>query len=383
MKKAIIVVVAVLLLAGAGLYAFRGKENGLKYRTEKVVKGEIVAAVSATGTVNPVKTVLVGTQVSGTIKALYADFNAAVTAGQLIALIDQSTFQQQVEQARANLLAARANVEKATAARNDAKRVFERAKNLIAKGFISQGEFDTAQTNVEATEAGLSAAKAAVAQTEAAARIAETSLQYTRITSPVDGIVIARNVDVGQTVAASFQTPTLFSIAEDLTKMQIDTNIAEADIGRISEGQDVDFRVDAYPDAVFKGTVFQVRNAPVTVQNVVTYDTVVKVENADLKLKPGMTANVSIIVDRRQGALKIPNAALRFAPPNAEKAKGPGVFVLENGKPVRIAITKGISDGNFTEVGGAGVEEGREIVLEVLDKAKKSGTPPPGMMMRH
>lgn len=383
MKKAIIAVVVVLLLAGAGLYAFRGKENGPKYRTEKVVKGEIVAAVSATGTVNPVKTVLVGTQISGTIKALHADFNAQVKAGQLIALIDPSTFQQQVAQAHANLLAARANVEKAAAARNDAKRIFDRAKGLLAKSFISQGEFDSAQTNVEATEAGLSAAKAAVAQAEASERIAGTNLQYTKIISPVDGIVIARNVDVGQTVAASFQTPTLFSIAEDLTKMQIDTNIAEADIGRIREGQDVDFRVDAYPDATFKGRVFQVRNAPITVQNVVTYDTVVKVENPDLKLKPGMTANVAIIVDRREGALKVPNAALRFAPPNAEKAKGPGVFVLEDGKPVRIAITKGISDGSFTEAGGPGLDEGREVVLEVLDKAKKPGAPPPGMMMRH
>ncbi|MBI5525540.1 MAG: efflux RND transporter periplasmic adaptor subunit [Deltaproteobacteria bacterium] len=381
MKKVLVILVVVAALGAAGVVAFRSKENGPKYRTEKVVKGDITAVVSATGIVNPVRTVLVGTQVSGVIKALNADFNSAVKAGQLVAQIDPATFEAQREQARANVQSARANLEKAEASFADMNRVAARVRDLHSKKFAAQGDLDTAETNLTAAKAAVSAARAAVAQAEAAERVAETNLRYTRIVSPVDGTVIARNVDVGQTVAASFQTPTLFSIAEDLAKMQIDTNVAEADIGRVREGQDVEFRVDAYPDATFSGVVFQVRNAPITVQNVVTYDVVVKVDNSDLRLKPGMTANVSIVVDRRPGVLKVPNAALRFAPPNAEKAKGPGVYVLEGGKPVRVAVTRGISDGSFTEVAAAELSEGAEVVVELVDKSKKPTRPPSGMMM--
>jgi HlyD family secretion protein len=381
MKKVLVILVVVAAFGAAGVIAFRSKENGPKYRTEKVVRGDITAVVSATGIVNPVRTVLVGTQVSGVVKALFADFNSTVRAGQLVAQIDPATFEAQREQARANVQSARANLEKAEASHADMSRIAARVRDLHAKKFAAQGELDTAETNLASAKAAVSAARAAVAQAEAAERVAETNLRYTRIVSPVDGTVIARNVDVGQTVAASFQTPTLFSIAEDLAKMQIDTNVAEADIGRVREGQEVEFRVDAYPDVTFSGVVFQVRNAPITVQNVVTYDVVVNVDNTDLRLKPGMTANVSIVVERKQGVLKVPNSALRFSPPNAEKVKGPGVHVLDAGKPARVAVKRGISDGNSTEVASDGLSEGTEVVVEVLDKSKKPSRPPSGMMM--
>src|SRR4030042_1200422 len=312
-------------------------------------------AVSATGTVNPVTTVLVGTQVSGTIKELYVDFNSSVKKGKMIARIDPALFEAQVNQAKANFLSAKANLEKAGATLVDAKRTMERNKELLSKNLIAQSDLETAETSYETAKASVSAAKSQVAQTEAALSLAETNLHYTKIVSPVDGIVVSRNVDVGQTVAASFQTPTLFSIAQDLTKMQIDTNVAEADIGNVKVKQDVEFTVDAYPDTTFKGKVWQVRNAPITVQNVVTYDVVIQVDNPELKLKPGMTANVSIIISMKKDVLKIPNAALRFKMNETEKkttekkaAGGPGVWILEQGKPERIAISPGISDGRYT-----------------------------------
>jgi HlyD family secretion protein len=217
-----------------------------------------------------------------------------------------------------------------------------------------------------------------VAQNEAALSSAETNLRYTKIISPVDGIVVSRNVDVGQTVAASFQTPTLFSIAQDLTKMQIDTSVAEADIGKVKVGQDVEFTVDAYSDTTFKGKVLQVRNAPITVQNVVTYDVVIQVDNPDFKLKPGMTANVSLIISIEKDVLKIPNASLRFRPPEKgapvpgkkSEKKRPGVWILENGKPKRVPVTLGISDGSYTEIVSGDLKEGQELIVESLAKAK-------------
>jgi len=214
-----------------------------------------------------------------------------------------------------------------------------------------------------------------MAQTEAALKITETNLRYTKIVSPVNGTVVSRNVDTGQTVAASFQTPTLFNIAQDLTKMQVDSSVAEADIGKIQVGQPVEFTVDAYPDSPFKGSVSEIRNAPVTVQNVVTYDVVVKVDNPELKLKPGMTANVSIIVSSKSDVLRIPNAALRFRPSDQQKIsekreKGSGVWVLENRKLKRIAITTGISDGTYTELLSGEISEGQEVIVESLSKPK-------------
>lgn len=374
MKKILIVSGIIIVIAVAGFILLRGKGSEPQYRFDKVSRGDIEMAVTATGTVNPVTTVLVGTQVSGTIKNIYVDFNSPVKKGQLIARIDPALFEAQVNQAGANLLSAKANLEKAKATLADAERTMNRNKELFAKNLIARSDLDTAETNYETAKASVSAAKSQIAQTEAALSLAETNFYYTKIVSPVEGIVVSRNVDVGQTVAASFQTPTLFSIAQDLTKMQIDTNVAEADIGKVEVGQEVEFTVDAYSETTFKGKVWQVRNAPITVQNVVTYDVVIQVANPDLKLKPGMTANVSIIVSTKKDILKIPNAALRFKPAEKTKAapqqKGSAVWILEQDKPKRMPISTGISDGNYTELTSGEIKEGQELIVESLTKTK-------------
>ncbi len=376
MKKILLGVLLVTVLGITAFIFFRNKDNGLKYRTEKLSKGDIVQAITATGAVNAVTTVLVGTQVSGTIKNIYVDFNSPVKKGQLIAQIDPAIFDAQVAQAGANVLSAKANVEKAEVALADAKRTLNRQKELFTKNLIARSDVDAAETAYYTAGTQVSAAKAQLSQTEAALRISETNLRYTSIVSPVNGIVVSRNVDTGQTVAASFQTPTLFNIAQDLTKMQIDSSVAEADIGKIQVGQPVEFTVDAYPDSPFQGKVSEIRNAPITVQNVVTYDVVVKVDNPELKLKPGMTANVSIIVSSKKDILRISNTALRFRPPSekrdltAKKGKGSGVWVLENKKLKRIAITTGISDGTYTELLSGEIREGQEVIVESLEKPK-------------
>jgi HlyD family secretion protein len=377
----ILIVVFVILL-----FVFKGNGNQPGYRTEPVTKGDIQATVTATGTVNAVTTVLVGTQVSGTINKLYVDFNSRVKKGQIIAQIDPSTFESQVLQSRANLLSARANLDKAETTLVDAKRTFERNKELFAKNLIARSDLDTAETNYQADRAQVSASKAQVEQAKASLDYSKQNLAYTKILSPVDGVVISRNVDVGQTVASSFQTPTLFTIAQDLTKMQIDTNVAESDIGVVKVGQDVEFTVDAYPDTTFKGKVWQIRQAPITVQNVVTYDVVIQVNNRDFKLMPGMTANVSIIITTKNDVLRITNAALRFrfserpagagggAGAGTADKKGPVVWVLENGKPKRVPLTPGVSDGNYTEVVSGDLKEGQPLIVEQLKK-NKSQTP--------
>jgi len=376
MKKILLAFVVIIALSAGAYFIFRSNENEQKFRTEKISKGDIVQSITATGTVNAVTTVLVGTQVSGTIKNILVDFNSVVKKGQLIAQIDPAIFDSQVEQARANVLSAKANVEKAVVALADSKRTLNRQKELFAKNLIARSDVDAAETAYDTAVTQVSAAKAQLSQSQAALSIAETNLRYTRIVSPVNGTVVSRNVDTGQTVAASFQTPTLFNIAQDLTKMQIDSSVAEADIGKIQVGQPVEFTVDAYPDSPFQGKVSEIRNAPINVQNVVTYDVVVKVENPELKLKPGMTANVSIIVSSKKDVLRISNTALRFRPPTekkdvtAKKGKGSGVWVLEDKKPKRIAITTGISDGTYTELLSGEIREGQEIIVESLAKPK-------------
>jgi HlyD family secretion protein len=387
-KKIIIGAVLVILLAAGTFFFLRSSNNGPKYRTQSAARGDIRATVTATGTMNAVTTVLVGTQVSGTISKLYVDFNSPVKKGQILAQIDPSTFQAQVDQAKANLMAAQANVQKAEASVVDTKRTLERNKTLFARNLIAKSDVDTAETNYLSAEAQLSASKAAVAQTKAALDFAETNFKYTKIISPVDGTVISRNVDVGQTVAASFQTPTLFNIAQDLTRMQIDTSVDEADIGKIKVDQPVEFSVDAYPDTTFKGKVSEVRIAPITVQNVVTYDVVVRVDNPDLRLKPGMTANVSIILEDKKGVLRVPNASLRFRPSEKSKdtaeqkgsaeQKGAAVWVLEDKKPKRVGVKSGISDGNYTEMLSGDLKEGDQVIVESLSGAKKSDTPVSG-----
>ena len=347
------IILVLILAAGFLFYWLKGeKGSGQKFRAMKVERGEISAIVTATGTINPVITVLVGSQVSGTIKALNADFNSRVKEGEVIAQIDPSIFEAQVDQGKANVLNsqanllnaqanlknAEANLVKAEVAVLDTKRTFDRNKELMTKQAIAQATLDTAQANydsavaqkesakaqLESSKAQIESAKAQIEQTKAALKLSDTNLRYTTIRSPVNGIVISRNVDVGQTVAASLQAPTLFTIAKDLTQMQVDTNVSEADIGRIVEGQEANFTVDAYPERTFRGKVSEIRNAPITIQNVVTYDVVIQVNNQDLKLKPGMTANVSILISHKEGVLKIPNAALRYRPAPAKKEEGGG-----------------------------------------------------------
>jgi HlyD family secretion protein len=370
MKKILITVF--LVFVGVMIYAFLSRESGLIYKTEKINRGDIQSACTATGTVNPLKTVLVGTQVSGRIKELYADYNSPVQKGQLVAEIDPATFEAQLEQSRANLLSARASLEKAEATLLEATRDLNRRKQLFKNSIIGKSELDTAQTNYEVAKSQVSVAKAQVVQAEAAFKFAETNLRYTSIFSPVDGVVISRNVDIGQTVAATFQTPTLFTIAQDLKKMQINTNVDEADIGKIEVGQIAEFFVDAYPEITFKGRIIQIRNAPIVVQNVVTYDVVITVDNPELKLKPGMTANVSIIFVTQKDVLRIPNAALRFRPANHENDKtGPKehcVWRVKNDKLECVEVKTGIDNYRYTELVSGDLAEGQEVIVGYLNQ---------------
>jgi HlyD family secretion protein len=368
LKKKALYLGGVIALAGAGFFGyaqfFQKEGSAEKYKTAKVERGNLSTFVTANGTVNPVTTVLVGSQVSGTIQKLNADFNSIVKKGQLIAQIDPAIFQAQVAQAsakaenakasllnaqadiataRSNIEASRANVVKARVSLEDTLRNLNRSLELFIKNLISASDRDAAQTShdsaaaqleatlaqnkaadaqMESAKARVESARAQIKQAEAELEMAQVNLDHTRITAPVNGIVISRNVDVGQTVAASLQAPTLFTIAQDLTEMQVETNVSEADIGRVVKEQETTFTVDAYPLMTFQGKVTEIRNAPITIQNVVTYNVVIHVKNPELKLKPGMTANVSILVSHKDSVLKIPNSALRFRPDFAKKEAG-------------------------------------------------------------
>jgi len=436
------------LSVGFGAWVMRGNSD-VQYRTTPADRGDIAYTISATGTPNAVVTVQVGSQVSGNIKTLYADFNTRVKKDQVVAQIDPQLFQAKVDQARANLNAAQASVlnaqaqihkneadvasakaavadakaneVKARSAVNDAKVKLDRRVELVKEGILSREDGDTAQatydqaqamleaaqaqtvaaqTNVTALQAQvevarsqLTSAQAQVKQSEAALKQAEVDLENTVIRAPVDGVVVARHVDVGQTVAASMQAPTLFDIAQDLTQMQVDTNVAEADVGRVQVGQQANFTVDAYPGHIFQGTVSSIRKAPINVQNVVTYDVVIAASNPDLKLFPGMTANVKILIDRHNDVLRIPNAALRFHPPDAaprtaQRAQSgqPGarrqavadqqtVWVMAgNEKPRPVAVTTGLTDGTYTEVSGGGLKPGDEVVVASFGKNTGAST---------
>jgi HlyD family secretion protein len=313
-----------LLLAGLVVLALiywwvRSGDEEAGYLTTAVERGMISQLVAATGTVNPVTTVQVGTYVSGPIKEIYVDFNSPVKKGQVAAKIDPRPFIMKVRQAEANLANAWAKVKKDEADLTYKKLTLERIQELLRRDLVSQDERDTARSNHEQAEAQIELDRAQVKQAEAALEEARVNLGYTDIVSPVDGVVIARNVDVGQTVAASFQTPVLFLIARDLTKMQVNANVSEADIGLVAEGNPASFTVDAYPERAFWGTIEQVRNSPLIVQNVVTYDVVISVDNLDFALKPGMTASVSVRVAHREDTLKVPLAALRFRPDKEER----------------------------------------------------------------
>ena len=411
MKKIASLAVLALAALGVGGYFYFKDPPKPQYKTLKVERGSIVSTVSATGTLNAVVTVQVGTQVSGTLSKLYVDFNSPVKKGQAIAQIDPALFSSAVEQARGNALSAVANLGKARVTLADAKRTLGRNQQLLEQGIVAQSDLDAAQTAYDSALTGISSAEASVMQTRGALKQAETNLDYSTIRSPVNGIVVSRNVDVGQTVAASFQTPTLFTIAQDLTKMEIDTSVDESDISRLKVGQPASFTVDAYPEQQFSGTVIQIRNAPIVTQNVVTYVTVIGVSNKDLRLMPGMTANVSVQTQKKDDILKIPSAALRFKPkagkeeklaragkdaggdsaklaqgaglgregkgdPRGGQRKGGGQRVyLETGdvSPAGVSVSTGISDGNFVELVSGDLKENDELIVEQVIEGKKPG----------
>ncbi len=403
------IIVAVIVVATGGYFLFLNSDSeGAKYRTEKVARGDVVVQVRATGTINPVIAVQVGSQVSGTIAKLFADYNSVVRQGQIIAQIDSTFLHASVREAEANLQRSQAQV-------NEARRSLKRTEELYKKELVSQADFDAAQTNYET-------AQAQFMQSEAALDRARVNLRYSVIRAPIDGVVISRDVDVGQTVAASLQAPRIFTIAKDLKRMQVEASVDEADIGQIHEGQNVTFTVDAYPQEEFRGKVTLVRLSPVIVQNVVTYTVIIEVPNEDMKLRPGMTATVSILVDKREDVLRVPALALRFQPTvevlekiaqekdkisegqaiaqprergeasqsagtngqfRGRRAGAPGggwrrdqgkggevpmrvarVWVMEKGKTLKqLMLRTGLSDSRYIEVVGGDIKEGDEIIV--------------------
>jgi HlyD family secretion protein len=373
---AIVVALSILLL----IIRQCRRGGDVAYQTAPVTRGPLTQLVTATGTLNPVVNVQVGSQVSGNIQKLFADFNSKVKAGDVVAQIDPVLFQATVTQAEGDLANAQAALELA-------KVTASRTQELVAKQNSAKADLDAAMASLHQAEANIKIKQGALDK-------ARADLEHCTIKSPVDGEVISRSVDVGQTVAASLQAPVIFAIANDLTKMQIDSNVAEADVGAVTVDQTVDFTVDAFPFRTFHGKVVQVRNAPITVQNVVTYDTVIGVSNDDLKLKPGMTANVSIIIDHRDDALQIKNAAFRYRPadssptPNPASSGKPGprgagrdrprnertVYVLSGGKPKPVQIKIGISDGIVTEV-TEGLKEGDPVVTAAVSAASPGQSP--------
>ncbi|HWL88011.1 MAG TPA: efflux RND transporter periplasmic adaptor subunit, partial [Polyangiaceae bacterium] len=424
-------VMGVVLLSGSGFGAWRyhltHKEPPVIYKTEKTEKRTIVGKVTASGTLAATVTVQVGTQVSGRIKALYADFNSPVKKGELVAKIDPLLFEAAVEQANANYLQAEAALNSSKATSMNADRQLARTKSLHDADLSSQQDLDTAETAAAVARANVGVSQASLAQAQAQLNQSKVNLSYTSIISPIDGTVISRSVDVGQTVAASLQAPIIFTIAEDLRKMKVDTNVAESDVGGLQDNMEVYFNVDAYPGQKFKGKIGQIRNAAQTVQNVVTYDAVIEVDNNDLKLRPGMTANTTIVYSERDHALSVPNAALRFRPPDlpdAEPAPPPTpgegrgggaasasaapaasasgrpsegppvprkharaqgskqeggqaktVWVLRNGAAVPVTVQVGLSDGTWTEIKGGDLAPGDEAIVDAT--LTGSGTPAP------
>jgi HlyD family secretion protein len=313
-RRRLLWLLLVPVLAAAVFFARRGRGDATEYTLGTVDRGDVVEVVGATGTLEAVTTVQIGSQVSGTIEGLFADFNSQVKKGQVIARLDPAIFEARLGQAQANLVAARANLDRAKATVEDTRLKFERARELAGQKLVPQSDLDTARSNYEGAVASVKAAEASVSQAVAAVNQARLDLSHTVITTPIDGVVISRSVDVGQTVAASFQAPTLFVIANDLRRMRVNASIDEADVGRVREGQQVIFHVDAYPERDFQGRVEQVRLNPTTVSNVVTYNAIVAVDNENLLLRPGMTATVSVQVRTAPDALRVPAAALRFRP---------------------------------------------------------------------
>ena len=410
-KKAIawIAAASVIGVGGAGWWQLSDSPKEPPYVTTPVQTASITQVVSSTGTLQAVVTVQVGSQVSGTIEKLFADFNTKVKAGQIVAQLNQDKFRAAEDQARANLLAAQSNIEKSKVGVADTLRTLERNRQLRTKDLMAQSDLDAAQAAYDAAVAQVEVNRAQAAQAQASLKQATVDLNNTVIRSPVDGLVISRNVDVGQTVAASLQAPTLFTIANDLARMEVHTNVDEADVGNVREAQEVTFTVDAFPSRRFRGRVHQVRNAPIVVQNVVTYVAVVRIDNKELLLKPGMTANVQFLVSRKEDVLTIPNMAMRFKPPEEKEeaqellrreqsrtapkvgerrtsrqsaAGGSGaggggtrrarIYLLKDDKAQPVEIQLGITDGSRTEVRSGDVKENDPVIIG-MSSADSSG----------
>ncbi|HEY5451676.1 MAG TPA: efflux RND transporter periplasmic adaptor subunit [Polyangia bacterium] len=425
MKKPLWIVLGLVVLVGGGVGIWQWRKHAAagaapRFETVAIDRGPITAKVTATGTLSALVTVQVGTQVSGRIKEILVDFNAPVKKGQVIARIEPALFQAAMESARANYLAAQGSIAKLEAQAENAKLQFDRAEQLFERKAIAQADLDTARATMRAANGDVVAAKGNMAQAQAALNQAKVNLDYTTIVSPTTGVVISRSVDVGQTVAASLSAPTLFLIAEDLTKMQVDTSVAEADIGKLKAEMDATFTVDAFPSRTFKGKIRQIRNAPQTQQNVVTYDAVIDVSNPGLELRPGMTANVTFIYDHRDSALRVANAALRFQPPpelaraawgggggpgqKGGGQRGPGsgegggrrmgggrpgggggetpdrrmLWVLRGPTPTPVRVRAGVSDGTNTEIETTELHEGDHVVTDAEMPGSENKTPPAG-----
>lgn len=362
-----IAVPAAVAAVGFMLFGCNGADKDT-YVTKKAERGEIIEKVTASGVINPISTVNIGTQVSGTISEIYVDYNSKVEKNQQLAQIDPALFEATVAQHKAALDIAKAQVE---VVKNDIvyyKKHLDRIKKLNKSQYSADKELESAQRDYDNAVSQLALNEAQVMQAQASLLVAEIDLRYTKIISPVDGIVVSKEVEVGQTVAASFQTPTLFNVAEDLTKMQIEASVVEADIAKVKEGQTVEFSVDSFPDETFLGVVTQVRNEAITTSNVVTYEVIIEIDNKDLKLKPGMTANVEVITAKNENALLVPNKAMRFyiTDENGEtkRYKDKGVWVIKNGKPVRISVKAGVSDDDNTEITEGDLKEGDAVIIE-------------------
>jgi len=367
------VVIVVLLVASAiGWRLFNASPN-VQFVTVPVALGSVTRTVTATGTVNPELTIIVGSYVSGVIQEITCDYNTEVKRNQSCARIDPRPYQTQVGQARANLGVAKAQLEKDRASLVYAKIAYERAAVLAKTSAVSKDALDNAKSLYDQALAQIDLDEAAIEQRQSALDAAQVNLDYTNIVSPVDGTVVSRNVTIGQTVAASFQTPTLFLIASDLKRMQVDTNVSESDIGGVSVGDMVTFTVDAFPKRTFRGTVTQIRQSPQTVQNVVTYDVVITVDNSDLALKPGLTASTRIIIDQRDRVLRVQNQALRYTP----SGTAPGlsnqmrVWLLRDGQPVPVPVTTGLDDERHTEIVRGELTPGDKVIV-----GEQRGDPP-------
>lgn len=366
MRKYLIYGIALLAIFGIGYKMLNRNAGGTVYKTQKIENGDIMESITASGTINPLSTVSVGSQASGRIAEIYVDYNSVVKKGQLLALIDQENAKATVQQREAALEIAKAQVNVEENNIKYYKKALNRISKLNASKYSTEKDLEAAERDYDNAVAQLTLEQAQVKQAQASLNSAQTELSYTEIKAPVDGIVISKAVEVGQTVAASFETPELFSVAEDLTKMQIEASVVEADIAKVKEGQKVRFTVDSYADDYFYGTVTQVRNEATTTSNVVTYTVVIGIDNTDMKLKPGMTANVEIITAEEKDVMLVPNQALRFYiddSDNAKRYKDRGVWIIKNGHPERVTVKIGVSDDDNTQILESTLKIGDEVIV--------------------